>query len=216
VSAHGVLWADDRPHAWAAALASYDAVVAAQGVARLPALDRWYHDALPGQIAARAPAGAHVTHDELVRVTEWKMARGVWRARNLVLVRGNAPAAVEAASRDAFAAVAAPGARATAPIAALAALAGVGPATASAVVAAAAPERYPFFDELVAAQVPGLGPVAFTLGYYARYAEALRTRAAGLGGPWTPARVERALWARVGGKAGAPGTDTDGAAAGDR
>ncbi len=195
------LWPDDRPGAWDEALARYDAVVAAQGVDRLPALDRWYHDVLPGLVAARAPAS--VTRDELVRLTEWKMARGVWRARNLVLVRGNAPAAVEAASREALAALAAPGARPTAPIAALATLAGVGPATASAAVAAVAPDRYPFFDELVAAQVPGLGPVAFTLGYYARYAEALRARAAALGGGWTPARVERALWAHAGGKAGA-------------
>jgi hypothetical protein len=198
---------------WDEALARYDAVVAGQGVERLPALDRWYHDTLPGVIAARAPA--YLTHEELVRVTEWKMARGVWRARNLVLVRGNPPSAVEAASRDALAALDATATaaavgrppRATAPITALAALAGVGPATASAVVAVVAPGRYPFFDELVAGQVPGLGPVAFTPGYYARYADALGARAAALGGPWTPARVERALWAHVGGKAGvhAPG-----------
>jgi hypothetical protein len=45
--------------------------------------------------------------------------------------------------------------------------------------------------------------VAWTLGYYARYAEALRERAAALGVGWTPAMVERALWAHVGGKAGA-------------
>jgi hypothetical protein len=90
----------------------------------------------------------------------------------------------------------------TAPITALTALAGVGPATASAVLAAAAPAHYPFFDELVAAQVPALGPVKWTLGYYARYADALRERARQLGGGWTPAAVERALWAHVGGKAG--------------
>jgi hypothetical protein len=197
---------------WGEALASYDVVVAGQGIDRLPALDRWYHDTLPGVIAARVPA--YLTYEELVRVTEWKMARGVWRARNLVLVRGNPPSAVEAVSRAAFAALDTTAAaavgrppRAAAPIPALAALAGVGPATASAVVAAVAPDRYPFFDELVAGQVPGLGAVAFTPGYYARYADALRARAAVLGGPWTPARIERALWAHVGGKAGvrAPG-----------
>jgi hypothetical protein len=200
-AAAAALWPDERRAAWEAALACYDGVVAAQGGERLPGLDRWYHDALPGVLAARAPA--FVTHDELVRVTEWKMARGVWRARNLALVRGNAADAVDRASRDALAALAEPGRAATAPVAALATLAGVGPATASAVVAAAAPDRYPFLDELVAAQVPGLGDVAFTLGYYARYADALRGRAAALGAPWTPARVERALWAHAGGKTGA-------------
>jgi hypothetical protein len=62
---------------------------------------------------------------------------------------------------------------------------------------------YPFFDELVAAQVPDLGKVAWTLGYYGKYAAALRERAGALGTPWTPAMVERALWAHVGGKTGA-------------
>ena len=42
----------------------------------------------------------------------------------------------------------------------------------------------------------------WTLGYYAKYAEALRERAHALGGDWTPVLVERAVWASVGGKAG--------------
>jgi hypothetical protein len=178
------------------ALASYEQVVARQGVARLPELDTWYREDLPRAISSREPR--HATLEELVRVTEWKMARGVWRAPNLVLVRGNDAAAVAETSARALAAVP----DATAPVRLLAALKGVGPATASAVVAAAAPDRYPFFDELVAAQLPELGPVKWTLGYYARYAEALRREAARLGPEWTPVMLERALWARVGGKAG--------------
>jgi hypothetical protein len=50
--------------------------------------------------------------------------------------------------------------------------------------------------------VPGLGTVKWTMGYYARYADALRERARALGGDWTPVLAERALWASVGGKAG--------------
>jgi hypothetical protein len=191
------LWASDDPARWRAALDRYDAVIDRQGVAPLAELDRWYRADLPGAIGRRRPL--HVTRDELVRVTEWKMARGVWRARNLGLVKGNPAPAVVATSTDALARAPDP----TAPIAALARLAGVGPATASAVAAAAFPETYPFLDELVAARVPGLGPVAYTLGFYARYAEALRARAVALGGDWTPALVERAVWAEVGGKAGA-------------
>lgn len=190
------LWGSDVVDAWEGALARYGDVVAAQGVAKLPGLGAWYRDELPDAIASRTPA--HVTRDELVRLTEWKMARGVWRARNLVLVRGNDTDAVVEATAAGLAEVPDP----RKPITRIAALAGVGPATASAVAAAAAPEVYPFFDELVAAQVPGLGEVKFTLGYYARYADALRDRAARLGGGWTPARVERALWASSGGKAG--------------
>lgn len=191
------LWESGDADRWAAALGGYDDVIGHQGVERLPELDRWYREALPREIGRRAPP--HVTHEELVRITEWKMKRGVWRARNLVLVKGNDPAAVADVSAEALARVPDP----RQPITALARLAGVGPATASAVAAAAAPETYPFFDELVAAQVPGLGPTAYTLGYYGRYATALRERAAKLGPRWTPAQVEQALWADVGGKAGA-------------
>jgi len=191
------LWTSSAPGRWRAALDSYDDVIARQGVARLPELDRWYRDELAATVGARQPP--HVTLPELVRLTEWKMARGVWRGRNLALVRGNAADRVVDTSTAALAKVPHP----TAPIAGLAQLAGVGPATASAVAAAVAPAIYPFFDELVAAQIPGAGPVAFTLTYYARYADALRERAAKLGNDWTPVMVERALWAHVGGKAGA-------------
>jgi hypothetical protein len=180
------------------ALDRYSEVVEHQGVARLPQLDRWYHEELPRTLAGREPG--HITLPELVRLTEWKMARGVWRAPNLVLVRGNDPAAVEEVSAAALEQIPHP----TAPISKLAKLRGVGPATASAAAAAAAPQVYPFFDELVAERIPGLGPVAWTLGYYARYAEALRAAARELGGDWTPARLERALWAHAGGKAGVP------------
>lgn len=145
--------------------------------------------------ARRAP---HVTLDELARLAEWKMLRGVWRARNLALIRGNDPALVVSTSTAALAARPHP----MAPIRMLAELEGVGPATASAVASAASPDLYPFFDELVGAQVPRLGTVAFTLPYYAKYADALRARAAELGDGWTPVMVERALWAHVGGKAG--------------
>ncbi len=187
------------PQTLSRALATYTATVERQGVARLPELDGWYREELPTLLAAReAP---YLTLPELVRLTEWKMARGVWRAPNLVLVRGNDAATVEETSTAAFARIPHP----TGPISELATLAGVGPATASAALAAAAPGRYPFFDELVAAQLTGLGAVKWTLGYYARYADALRAAAQELGAEWTPVLVERALWAYVGGKAGAVG-----------
>lgn len=190
------LWPSPDEARWHASLAEYDAVIVAQQVASLPAHERWYRDELPHQLHARSPAT--VLHEELVRITEWKMARGVWRARNLVLVRGNSEADVISAGTEAFAMVPHPGR----PITRLAQLAGVGPATASAVLSAYAPDVYPFLDEVVAAQVPDLGPVAFTAGYYGRYAAALRERAAALGGTWTPSRVEQALWAAVGGTRG--------------
>jgi hypothetical protein len=190
------LWSITDPEAWQAALATYATVLEAQEVNRLPELDRWYREELPILIASRQPA--HVTLDELVRVTEWKMKRGVWRQRNLLLVRSNPPEAVERLSSEALAQLP----DELMPIATLSKLAGVGPATASAVGSAAAPTLYPFFDELVASQVPGLGTIDFTRKDYARYAAALRERARQLGDGWTPTLVERALWAAVGGKVG--------------
>jgi hypothetical protein len=190
------LWSASDAAIWQRALDAYPDVVAAQGVSALPALDTWVRTELPGVIADRTPA--HVTLPELVRITEWKMHRGVWRAPNLVRVKSNAPESVLTATRDAFARVPHP----TKPIAAIATLDGVGPATASALLAAAHPALYPFFDEIVAAGVPELGAVAWTLGYYAKYAAAVRDRAAALGREWTSVMVERAMWAAAGGKVG--------------
>ena len=190
------LWPATAESRWRDALRTYATVVERQGVARLPDLDVWYREELPAAIGKRRPR--YATHAELVKLTEWKMARGVWRAPNLVLVKGNDAEQVKKTTTAALAAAPHP----TAPVAALAKLDGLGPATASALAAAAEPTIYPFFDELVAAQVPTLGAVKWTLGYYAKYAEALRERARKLGGEWTPAMVERALWAAVGGKAG--------------
>jgi hypothetical protein len=131
------------------------------------------------------------------------MARGIWRARNLQLVRSNSPEEVQSASRAAFAAI--PDERT--PLKILGELKGVGPATASAVLAAYRPERYPFFDELVAEQIPGLSKLEFTLKDYLVYAAALRARAADLtaacpAAGWTAQEVGMALWAASGGKAG--------------
>lgn len=199
---HDDLWDTDDASAWRAALARYDDVIAAQGIPRLVALDRWYQHELPAAIASRTPL--HCTHGELVRVTEWKMTRGVWRARNLQLVKGNDPDLVARTSAEALAAAPHP----TAPVKLLSALEGVGPATASAVCAAAEPSCYPFLDEIVAVRVPTLGPVAFTSGYYARYARELRAKAQALGADWTAARVERAIYAAQGGKKGWQSTDS--------
>ncbi len=191
------LWTNADPTAWADALARYPAVVAAQEVSRLVELDKWYREEFPTALAARTPM--HLEHAALIAVTEWKMKRGVWRARNLALVRGNDPAEVAARGAEAFAAFPDP----RRPIARLTQLAGVGPATASAVLAAIRPEIFPFFDELIAEQIPNLGPVVFTAGYYARYAEQLRARAETLNEQlpnWTAHTVGQALWAASGGK----------------
>src|SRR5215203_5528044 len=117
------LWTTTSESRWRDAVRSYAAIIGRQGVTRLAELDRWYRDELPDAIARRRPR--HATHAELVRLTEWKMARGVWRAPNLVLVKGNDAELVKTTSAAALASTPHP----TAPIATLAKLAGVGPAT---------------------------------------------------------------------------------------
>ncbi len=193
------LWDRERCAEWQAALLEYTQVIQAQHVRGLAELDAWYRDVFPGSMAARKPT--YITRTELSRVTEWKMKRGVWRERNRLLVAGNSPALVKRTSQEALAAV--PDVRE--PVALLSSLAGVGPATASAVLAAYAPSIFPFFDEIVSQQIPNLGPVAFTPAYYQRYAAALRERAARLNQRcsdrvWTAHAVSQALWAASGGK----------------
>jgi len=194
------LWRTNSCDAWQTALDQYADTVREQQVNGLAEIDAWYREQLPARIAARRPA--YITLAELEHLTVWKMKRGVWRERNRLLVRGNSSATVRQVSRAAFAAV--PDYRK--PVDLLSTLAGVGPATASAALAAYAPDIYPFFDELVGAQIPGLGKVAFTAAYYQRYAAALRQRAAQLNKrcaqrAWTAHDLSQALWAHSGGKA---------------
>lgn len=187
----GTLWSDTNVARWHAAFDAYPAAIARHPVERLPALDTWYRGDFTHDVQSRAPMT--ITHDEMVRVTEWKMARGVWRAPNLVRVKANSADAVDAAGRSAAAQLD----NLSKAIGAFTALDGVGPATASAVLAVMAPSAFPFFDEDVAKQVPDLGVVAWTLGYYKRYAAALIARAASLGGAWNAMQVERALWSHA-------------------
>ena len=194
------LWRTNACDAWQSALDGYAGTLRAQQVNGLLEIDAWYRAVLPARIAARRPA--YVTLTELERATVWKMKRGVWRERNRLLVRGNLPATVKTISKAALAAVPDP----RKPVDVLSTLAGVGPATASAALACYAPAVYPFFDELVADQIPGLGKVTFTASYYQRYAAALCKRAARLNEhcahrAWTAHDLSQALWAASGGKA---------------
>lgn len=196
------VWQEDDCAQWQHRLDQYNKAITALGKEKLVNLDQWYREQLPASILKRVPP--YITHDELQGIAAWKMHRGSWRERNRQLIAAISPEKVEEVSREAFAAI--PDFRK--PVAILSTLPGVGPATASAALAAYAPHLYPFFDELVAAFIPGLGPVAFTLPYYLKYASALRERADLLNASclkttskarthhkWTAHDVAQALWA---------------------
>ena len=188
------LWDEDDGQAWREARDSYEARVAAREVNRLPELDHWYRYRLPHDLQGRQPP--FITREELITVAEWKMKRGVYRGRNLALVKKNSEPEVKSKSAQAFAAIPHIGKA----VSLLCKLSGVGPATSSAVLAALRPDLFPFFDEDVAKQIPQLGKVAFTQSYCVQYSEALRSRAQALAkasaSPWSAQDVAQALWAR--------------------
>jgi hypothetical protein len=188
------IWGERDCATWRGFLDSYPSTIEAQGSDKLTNLDRWFREELPAALSSRDEPCLYL--DELQGIAAWKMTRGVWRERNRVLISGNRPEEVVETSRKAFAAIPDP----KTPVTTLASLAGVGPATASAALAAYAPEVYPFFDEAVAGQIDGLGPVVFTVKYYLAYAQALRERSKELssacGAPqFTPQDIAQAMWA---------------------
>ncbi|CAI7842108.1 unnamed protein product [Closterium sp. NIES-54] len=144
--------------------------------------------------------GAYVSKEELVSVMEWKLTRGKWRPRLLDFVKHLDPNVVQAASSRAFAALApyhtltTPGgsgsgsgahseadveASLKAAVTELSTLKGVGAATASAVLAAFAPEIAPFMSD--EAMVAALGDCKdYSLRRYLVFAKAMREKASGL------------------------------------
>lgn len=194
------IWGQEDCQQWHDILHAYPEVIMAQGSERLSRLDTWYREAFPQTLSGRPEP--YILLQELQDVADWKMTRGVWRERNRQLISSNTPERVREVSHKAFAQVP----DLSKPVSTVSELAGVGPATASAVMAAYAPQLYPFFDELVAEQIPNLGPVVFTAKYYSAYANALRQQATELNShcshqTWTAQDIAQAMWAASGGKA---------------
>eukprot|EP00897_Mesotaenium_endlicherianum_P007256 jgi/Mesen1/6559/ME000334S05897 len=187
---------------WREALESYPSQVAALQNEKLEALDIWYRETFPAEIAATAE-NPHMTKKQLSKLMEWKLSRGTWRPRLLAFVASLSEEEVVEQSTKAFAAL--PDVKAA--VNHLAVLKGVGPATASAILAAYAPQHAPFMSD-EALQV-AMGEAKYTLPFYLQFAAKLTAKAqelqaleekagAGTGStqpPFTPSDVERAIWA---------------------
>lgn len=204
-----MLWNTKTCKTWQDKHDQYEALLLAHAINELDKIDAWYRRELPSLLQERTPP--YVTKDEFLEILRWKMKRGDWREYNRIRIVETDARIVKKAAQDALTlARDLDGDIPTAskeykkPVQILCELDGVGPATASAVLAPLRPDLYPFFDEWIGKQIEGLGKVAFTPSYYCKYADALRTKAAELkkrcGDNWNAQEVGQALWVASGGK----------------
>ncbi|WOK95591.1 hypothetical protein Cni_G04298 [Canna indica] len=177
--------------AWREALSSYDDRLALLRKPDLLPLDVFYRAELPLFLRGRDPH-PFLNKPELRRLMQWKLSRGKWRPRLLDFVSSLDEALVESASRKAFAALP----DLSKAVSELTVLKGVGPATASAVLAAYAPDVAPFMSD--EGMMAAMGNVKeYTLKQYLAYANKVQMKAKELsveGDCFTPSDVERALW----------------------
>ncbi|KAM4715629.1 uncharacterized protein FYW61_018479 [Anableps anableps] len=191
------LFGCEEAAAWRSVYEKYWDVVEATVKAKKPKLlqlDKWYQEELPALISSRPDK--HVTLSELVKLMEWKLTRGKFRPRLQQLAASNGEDSVRKCSRKAFGLL--PDVQAA--VTELSALRGVGPATASAVLAAGAPELTAFMSDEAVESVPGLTPVQYTAKHYALYLHKMAAQSAKLNKvdpqqDWTPHRLEMCLWA---------------------
>ncbi|KAK3090723.1 hypothetical protein FSP39_014102 [Pinctada imbricata] len=101
---------------------------------------------------------------------KWKLSRGKFRPRLQQLVESNSEEEVESASKKAFKKL--PNLKSA--ISELTVLKAVGPATASAVLAAGSPKHAAFMADESMLALPGLQPLQYTLNFYMSYMEQVK------------------------------------------
>ncbi|KAI3806658.1 hypothetical protein L1987_22570 [Smallanthus sonchifolius] len=176
---------------WKEALSLYDSRIESMSKPNLASLDQFYCNELPSLIHQRNP-NPHITTSELSKLMQWKLTRGKWRPRLLDYVSSLDEETVKSASQKAFKSLP----EVSKAVSELTVLKGVGPATASAVLAAYAPDVAPFMSD--EAMVAALGnSKEYTLKQYLVFVDKLQAKAKELsadGDVFTPSDVERALW----------------------
>ncbi|EYU36401.1 hypothetical protein MIMGU_mgv1a013598mg [Erythranthe guttata] len=192
---------------WREALSSYESTIESIGKPNLIPLDDFYRNELPNLLHKRNP-NPYITTDELSKLMQWKLARGKWRPRLLSFVSSLDDAVVRNASGKAFASLP----DVSKAVSELTVLKGVGPATASAVLAAYAPDVAPFMSDEAMVAVVG-DSKDYSLKRYLVFAEKIQIKAKELSSPediFTPSDVERALWSStIGAKVKSSSTKSD-------
>lgn len=150
-------------------------------------LDRFIHDELPSLIKSRSPH--YLQHSELAQIMKWKLTRGKNRPLQK-LVESNTTKAVTDASSLAFRQIE-ENCSTEDIFDSIMTLRGVGVATASAVLAILAPEKFPFMADEVVESVTDDGR-EYTMKVYEKMKRSLIEKAKNL--EWDAERVGRALW----------------------
>ncbi|XP_026880613.1 uncharacterized protein zgc:112496 [Electrophorus electricus] len=193
------LYCCEDPAVWSSVYGKYWAVMEAKAAGKgkssgkLLALDKWYQEELPVVISGRTEPS--LTHPELVKLMEWKLTRGKFRPRLQKLVGSNSEEAVLSCTTRAFQLL--PNVQAA--IAELSLLKGLGPATASAVLAAGAPGVAAFMSDEAVESIADLKPVQYTAKHYLLFLQKILDKSHKLNKVkseqvWTPHKVELCLW----------------------
>ncbi|KAL0545540.1 hypothetical protein IC582_015426 [Cucumis melo] len=187
-------FSNSDPTLWREALSSYSSQIEALGKPNLVSLDDFYRNELPLILHKRKPS-PYITTSELSKLMQWKLTRGKWRPRLLDFVSSLDESLVKLASQKAFQCLP----DISKAVSELTPLKGVGPATASAILAAYAPDVAPFMsDEAMEAALGNSKD--YSLKQYLLFANKLQEKAKELsleGETFTPSDVERALWSRA-------------------
>eukprot|EP00095_Tigriopus_kingsejongensis_P010124 maker-scaffold75_size407189-snap-gene-1.14 protein:Tk10124 transcript:maker-scaffold75_size407189-snap-gene-1.14-mRNA-1 annotation:"GI16319" len=159
-------------------------------------LDKWYQNELPKKIKSRGK-DPHLIHDELVQTIKWKLSRGKFRPNLTNLIQMNTPRVVMQETKKAFRQIKKKQ-DLQAGVTALCNLKGVGPAMASAVLAAGAPDMAPFMADEVLLALPDVDSLDYTMKEYNRLVDHVNQcleRLTKQGATnWNPHKVELAVW----------------------
>ncbi|XWS14833.1 hypothetical protein CRYUN_Cryun35bG0042500 [Craigia yunnanensis] len=176
---------------WKEAICSYKSRIESLNKPNLISLDEFYRDELPSLLHQRNP-NPFITTSELSRLMQWKLTRGKWRPRLLDSVSSLDDSSVKSASIKAFQSLP----DISKAVSELTVLKGVGPATASAILAAYAPETAPFMSDEATGAALG-NSKDYSLKKYLLFADKIQSKSKELsskGDSFTPSDVERALW----------------------